>query len=324
MSLYLPQATLGKHSEPNATSHKFVLKGRQTGLHLGHSWVFRAESHAAMLEWYADIKKLTEVSGAERNAFVSGAVHGRQEPVDASKEEEFSDDYGLDNDEADEVPYSTEHSALEVPLETTNKRPEGGRFPSDINVNRETKDAAATSGDSNIPTAGAAGAVPTDYGRSRSGSQSSTWSYDEKHPAHNTMEDEGCEFLPVGAEVPPAVERRMSVRHDYSENETLVRNQSTATRRGPPSRKPTASYGIDPITGLPDTGMGSPAGTLSNIDWNNVIAANENKPNSPTFSRRPPSRKPTASYGIDPITGHHEYPVEPSISENQPARTVEG
>lgn len=149
------------------------------------------------------------------------------------------------------------------------------------------------------------------------------------------MDDEEDEFLPVGAEIPPAVERRMSVRQDYTEHETLARSQITATRhRGPPSRKPTASYGIDPVTGLPDTGMGSP-GNLSNIDWSNVIAANENKPSSPTFARRPPSRKPTASYGIDPITGHHEYPVEhahhsgvvvgePSISENQPTRTLEG
>jgi hypothetical protein len=325
MSLYLPQATLGKHSEPSATSHKFVLKGRQSGLHLEHSWVFRAETHAAMLEWYTDIKKLTEVSGAERNAFVSGAVHGRQGSVDTARGEEFGgDDYGLDNDEADEVPYSTEPSALEVPIETKNKRPEGGRFPSDINVNRATTDVAATSGDSNPSVIGAAGALPGNYGRPRSGSQSSTWSYDEKHPVHNTMEDEEDDFLPVGAEVSPAVERRMSVRHDYTENEALARNQSAATRRGPPSRKPTASYGIDPITGLPDTGMGSSAGNLSNIDWNNVIAANENKPSSPTFTRKPPSRKPTAGYGIDPITGHHEYPVEPSISENQPTRTVEG
>lgn len=134
-----------------------------------------------MLEWYADIKKLTEVSGAERNAFVSGAVHGRQESIDAAKEEELSDDYGLDNDEADEIPYFTEPSALEVPLETTNKRPEGGRFPSDINVNRATTDVrTATSADSNRSIIGAAGALPGDYGRPRSDSQSSTWSYDDK------------------------------------------------------------------------------------------------------------------------------------------------
>lgn len=31
MSLYLPDCTLGSHSESTAVSHKFVLKGRQTG-----------------------------------------------------------------------------------------------------------------------------------------------------------------------------------------------------------------------------------------------------------------------------------------------------
>lgn len=128
-----------------------------------------------MLEWYWDIKKLTEVSGAERNAF----VHGRQESFDATKEEELSDD--LDYDEADEVPYSAEHSALEVPLEKVNKRPEGGRFPSDMNVNRGITDARSVlSGDTSNSVIGAAGALPGDYGRPRSDSQSSTWSYDEK------------------------------------------------------------------------------------------------------------------------------------------------
>lgn len=130
-----------------------------------------------MLDWYADIKKLTEVSGVERNAFVSGVVHGRQESIDATKEDEFSDE--LDNDEADEIPYSV--GALEVPLEKVNKRPEGGRFPSDINVNRGTTDAGSIlSGDSSRSVIGAAGALPGDYGRARSDSQSSTWSYDEK------------------------------------------------------------------------------------------------------------------------------------------------
>lgn len=141
-----------------------------------------------MLQWYADIKKLTEVSGAERNAFVTGAVHGRKESIDAIKEEECSDDnFGLDNDEADEVPYSTEPSALEVPIEPENKRPEGGRFPSDININRGADAKSAMTEDSSRSIIGAAGALggsygdeTRPYGRPRSGSQSSTWSYDEK------------------------------------------------------------------------------------------------------------------------------------------------
>lgn len=143
-----------------------------------------------MLGWYADIKKLIAVSGAERNAFVSGAVLGRRESVDPVKDEEFGGE--LDNDEADEVPYSAEPSALEVPLETKNKRPEGGRFPSEINISRGTTDTTSIlSGDSSRSIIGAAGALPGDYGRPRSGSQSSTWSYDEKvciHTADNALD----------------------------------------------------------------------------------------------------------------------------------------
>jgi len=168
--------------------------------------------------------------------------------------------------------------------------------------------------------------------RPRSGSHSSTWSYDEKHPVHSTLDDDEEDFLPVGAEVSPAVERRMSAKHDYSrEHEPRDRRYSgTSAHRGPPSRKPTASYGYDPVTGQPDTGMGSPSQQLANIDWAHVLAASENKhaapaaTTSPTHSRKTPSRKPTASYGIDPVMGHpehghhhHPYP----ISENQPVRT---
>jgi len=158
----------------------------------------------------------------------------------------------------------------------------------------------------------------------------------QKHPAHSTLDDDD-EFLPVGAEVPPAVERRMSVKHDYSrEHEPRDRSYSgTSARRGPPSRKPTASYGYDPVTGQPDTGMGSPSQQLANIDWAHVIAVSENKhatpaAASPTLPRKTPSRKPTSSYGIDPVTGHpehgHHHHLDDShhpypISENQPIRT---
>ncbi|EGE00788.1 hypothetical protein TESG_08081 [Trichophyton tonsurans CBS 112818] len=71
MSLYLPEQKLGSHSTPESSSHKFMLKGRQTGsMHRGHAWVFRAESHETMLAWYDDIKALTEKTGAARDAFV--------------------------------------------------------------------------------------------------------------------------------------------------------------------------------------------------------------------------------------------------------------
>src|ERR1700760_2393632 len=71
VSLYLPEQKLGAHSQPTSSSHKFILKGRQTGgMHRGHSWVFRAESYDTMLAWYDDIKTLTEKTGEDRNNFV--------------------------------------------------------------------------------------------------------------------------------------------------------------------------------------------------------------------------------------------------------------
>ncbi|KAI4791073.1 hypothetical protein E4T44_13011, partial [Aureobasidium sp. EXF-8845] len=71
MSLYLPDQKLGSHSEPGSSSHKFMLKGRQSGgMHRGHSWVFRAESYETMMAWFEALKILTEKTAEERNAFV--------------------------------------------------------------------------------------------------------------------------------------------------------------------------------------------------------------------------------------------------------------
>ncbi|KAF7191583.1 Phosphatidylinositol 4,5-bisphosphate-binding protein SLM1 [Pseudocercospora fuligena] len=71
MSLYLPDQKLGSHSERGSSSHKFMLKGKQSGgMHKGHNWVFRAESYDTMMAWLEDIRSLTEKTGAERNAFI--------------------------------------------------------------------------------------------------------------------------------------------------------------------------------------------------------------------------------------------------------------
>ncbi|PWW80670.1 hypothetical protein C7212DRAFT_274957 [Tuber magnatum] len=198
MSLYLPESSLGKHSEPGAASHKFILRARQTGvLHRDHGWVFRAESYAAMFQWYENIKKLTEVSGEERNAYVAGAIHRRTEPTAEEPEAEAIVDDWENDDEADQVPYSAEASALggsslEPPKPV---RPEGGRFPSDISVNRGPPgpEGASAEGDSSGSLIAAAGAISGgDYNspeegytgpsgqRPRSDSHSSTWSYDDK------------------------------------------------------------------------------------------------------------------------------------------------
>lgn len=160
MSLYLPEQKLGTHSEPGSTSHKFMLKGRQTGsMHRGHSWIFRAETHETMLAWFGDIKELTEKRGEERNEFVR-RTHARTLSSGSMKAASINSvGSGIEDDEADKIPFSGEqsirgNSIAEGPQGVEDEgyimdddrsdpgwrppqRPTpGGRFPSDVNVQR--------------------------------------------------------------------------------------------------------------------------------------------------------------------------------------------
>lgn len=149
MSLFLPDQKLGSHSQPGSSSHKFMLKGRQTGsMHRGHSWVFRAETYDTMMAWYEDIKSLTEKTGEERNAFVR--KHARSISGGSMKASSVSGDSGLEEDEADQVPYSASASTTkDAEQEEPPKRPQpGGRFPSDVHVNRHLQAPLSPSSDS--------------------------------------------------------------------------------------------------------------------------------------------------------------------------------
>ncbi|KAL1303113.1 hypothetical protein AAFC00_006549 [Neodothiora populina] len=123
MSLYLPDQRLGSHSTPDSASHKFMLKGRQSGsMHRGHSWVFRAESYDTMLAWYEAIKILTEKSPEERNAFVREHARSLSGGNNIRPSSISSD--GLEEDEADRVPYSAASSVVNQPVgETKPVRP---------------------------------------------------------------------------------------------------------------------------------------------------------------------------------------------------------
>lgn len=165
MSLYLPEQKLGSHSQGDSSSHKFMLKGRQTGsMHRGHAWVFRAESHDTMLAWIEDIRNLTEKTGEDRNAFVRR--HARSFS-NASKTGSVSSEGGMDEDEADRTPYSADASVVNapVPVEPQPKRPQpGGRFPSDLQLDRRSLQAplSPSSGESSgeRDALAAAGALP--------------------------------------------------------------------------------------------------------------------------------------------------------------------
>jgi hypothetical protein len=166
MSLYLPDCTVGSFSEPAAVSHKFVLRGRQAGaLHTRHSWTFRAESHATMLEWYEDIKKLTHLSGPALDAFLASHL-----PVETNEANDPEDNALLENDEGDEVPYT---SATFSPIAVEHPapiRPDIGRFPSDIRIERgfaeSTRPASSGSDRSVVALTGGA---PESYRDDRNG-----------------------------------------------------------------------------------------------------------------------------------------------------------
>ncbi len=142
MSLPLADQKLGSHSNADSTSHKFMLKGRQSGgMHRGHAWVFRAESYDTMLAWFSDIKNLTEKTGAERKEFIRRS-HARSVSAGSHKAGSISSDGGMDEDEADEVPYSATASQAELSpqVEKLQHRPNpGGRFPSALKINRDSQ-----------------------------------------------------------------------------------------------------------------------------------------------------------------------------------------
>lgn len=134
MSLYLPEQKLGSHSVEGASSNKFILKGRQTGsMHRGHTWVFRAESYDTMLAWYDDIKAMTERSPEERSNFLRG--HGRSISRSSQRSSLSSD--GVDDDE--EPPFTSTAVATNPSSkqDVLQRRPSGGRFPSDLQVNAQ-------------------------------------------------------------------------------------------------------------------------------------------------------------------------------------------
>ncbi|KAL8774987.1 MAG: hypothetical protein Q9209_000466 [Squamulea sp. 1 TL-2023] len=164
MSLNLAEQKLGSHSGADSSSHKFMLKGRQAGgMHRGHAWVFRAESHDTMLAWYEDLKNLTEKTGEERKAFIrrhARSISGGREKAPSISSE------GMEEDEADQVPYSAAASQVgqQQPQEELPERPKpGGRFPSALNINRDSQvplSPSSPSSSDDRDAVAAAGALP--------------------------------------------------------------------------------------------------------------------------------------------------------------------
>jgi hypothetical protein len=137
MSLYLPEQKLGSHSTDGSSSNKFVLKGRQTGsMHRGHKWVFRAESHETMMAWYDDIKAVTEQTPEER----SNLVRASSRSISRSSQRSSVSSDGVEDDE--EPPFTATVSSVgqqqrQQQQDGLSRRPSGGRFPSDLQVNAQ-------------------------------------------------------------------------------------------------------------------------------------------------------------------------------------------
>jgi hypothetical protein len=125
MSLYLLDQKLGSHSQQGSSSYKFMVKGKQSGsMHKGHNWVFRAETYDTMMAWFEDMRVLTETSGEKRNDFVR--KHARSFSGTSDRGTVSSD--GMEEDEADAVPYSADASSLPSgSQEPKQQRPQPGK-----------------------------------------------------------------------------------------------------------------------------------------------------------------------------------------------------
>ena len=236
-----------------------MLKGRQTGaMHRGHAWVFRAESHETMLAWYEDIKNLTEKTGEARNAFVRR--HARSMSGASQKPGSISSDGAMDEDEADETPYAADrpvannHGPPPI-VETQWQRPQpGGRFPSDVQLNRHlhvplSPSSGESSGDRDALAA--AGALP--------GS-----GVPFTQPDHVNSDGGHYEWVSGGqsrSEFPPQQSKRHEIHHvewtaPVTANSTLTRPQDGYDPYLPPQSQQsqqTCQPSDQPATHQPDS-----------------------------------------------------------------------
>jgi hypothetical protein len=96
--------------------------------------VFRAETHDEMLAWYHDIEQLVQLphmSLSQRQTFI--ASHAPEDVLDRQRQSGSSSP-GLDEDEADEVPYSQINSIEEATPQSPLRPPPGGSFPSETKL----------------------------------------------------------------------------------------------------------------------------------------------------------------------------------------------
>ncbi|KAG8529226.1 uncharacterized protein KY384_005861 [Bacidia gigantensis] len=295
MSLPLIEQKLGSRSSADSTSHKFMLKGRQSGgLHKSHAWVFRAESYDTMMAWFSDIKNLTEKTGIERDAFIR-RTHARS--ISAGSVSEGS---ALDEDEADQVPYSAAASQAEPSTEKLPQRPNpGGRFPSNLNIHRDSQVPLApsspsdNSGDRDVIAA--AGALPSS-GVGDTG-------------------DEGAKLYTIPVQPPSALER-----HDSKYGEWMAPTiggaggmaaAAAATRQREHERQ------LEQQPGLESVIVGAPATVVKSVPPVDTSASAQAAVQLSNFSpiispaNNDAVDTPTEGQSLLPVVKHSADPAEP-------------
>lgn len=206
MSLYLPEQKLGSHSEEGGSSNKFVLKGRQTGsMHRGHTWVFRAESHDTMMAWYEDIKTLTERTPEERSNLVR--ANSRSLSRSSQRSSLSSDGVGDDEDPPFMATTASVTSPQQPRQDALQRRPSGGRFPSDLQVNAQRG--------LQVPTSPIS--VSSEHNE-----------YSERHPGHDVIAAAGAlpgsDFSQQGYESGARLRQNDAPRQAYNAEFTTVRS----------------------------------------------------------------------------------------------------
>ena len=170
--------------------------------------MFRAESYDTMMTWFEDIKNLTEKTGAERNAFIR--QHARSASAGSQKAGSISSEGAMEEDEADAIPYSATASQIDPETLQQEKRAErpnpGGRFPSALNINRDSQvpvspSSPSSSGDRDVVAAAGLPGSGVPFGQS--GQQVQTGD-DE---AHESGEIAGAVGQPSNYYVNSPVER---------------------------------------------------------------------------------------------------------------------
>lgn len=261
MSLALADQKLGSHSTGDSSSHKFMLKGRQSGgTHRGHSWVFRAESHDTMLAWFEDIKNLTEKTGAERTAYIRR--HARSVSGNSDKAGSVSSDGGMDEDEADQVPYSATASLADQAPGREERLPErpnpGGRFPSALSLKRNSQvplePSSPSSSDRDIVAAVSALPGTGDpFGQPRHRTQSrdnEAFAIEEAHPYHERTVER-----PIGYSGEASGSRGQDAPYPLLSSKAQTKNMSER----PKAPNPGAEYRTAPVQsqGISSDGPGA-------------------------------------------------------------------